>query len=440
MSEMTPESIQAGLERILAGAALSKSATNRRLLAYLVQRSLASNDGPKEMEIAIDVFGRDPQFSGPDDSVVRVAMRSLRQKLLEHYTGAGREDPLVFDIPKGAYRVTVTARAAPAPAEPAGTTDEPVRSAEAETAQAASSTASGSAARKWRMAALVLLPLLALSLAANIFSWTSPPRRTDAAREQVRHNPLWAPIAQSQRPVMFVLGDLFMFTQTDAQTGRTLTVRDTLINSSEDLRAFLASNPALAADRGLRYSTMIQKSSAVSMVDILQILADRGRQVEVRLRDELRADDLQRYDIIYVGPVTRLGPLASDYHVNSRYRFDPATSGITDTITGETYQPQGGLGEHHKDYALVARYPGPAGNSIMVFTSGGRNAGLSQVVRTLTTPQGLQGFWQQQGSNVAPPASFEALVAVTGYKQTDLAAELVHLHSLGADGAVADAR
>lgn len=440
MNETTPESIQAELERVLAGAALSKSATNRRLLAYLVQRSLTSNDGPKEMEIAIDVFGRDPQFSGPDDSVVRVAMRSLRQKLLEHYTGAGRDDPLVFDIPKGAYRVTVTPRTAAAAAEAPGAVDAPAQNPEA-TADPATASAGGvPAVRRWKVAALVLLPLLVLSLAANLLSWASPPRRTDAAREQVRHNPLWAPIAQSQRPLMFVLGDLFMFTQADAQTGRTLTVRDTLINSSEDLRAFLASNPALAADRGLRYSTMIQKSAAVSMVDILQILGDPGRQVQVRLRDELRAEDLQRYDIIYVGPVTRLGPLASDYHVNSRYRFDPATSGITDAATGKTYQPQGGLGEHHKDYALVARYPGPAGNSIMVFTSGGRNAGLSQVVRTLTTPQGLESFWQQQGSNVAPPAAFEALVAVTGYKQTDLAAELVQIHSLAADGAVAAAR
>jgi hypothetical protein len=241
--------------------------------------------------------------------------------------------------------------------------------------------------------------------------------------------------------VMFVLGDLFMYSQTDAKTGRTLTVRDTQINSSEDLRAQLASNPALAAERGQRYSTMLQKSTAVSVVEILQILDSPGRQVEVRLRDELRAEDIQRYDIVYVGPVTRLGPLASDYHVRSRYRFDPATSGITDTNTGKTYVPEGGLGEHHKDYALIARYPGPAGNSITVFTSGGRNAGLLQVVRMLTTQDGMSRFWQAAGLQDSRPAAFEALVAVAGYKQTDLSADLVQLHSLPEiQGAVAKAR
>jgi hypothetical protein len=378
---------------------------------------MAGEDGPKEVEIAIDVFGRDASFNGAEDSVVRVAMHSLRQKLREHYAGSGRQDALEFGIPRGAYRITATPRAADHGKEP------------------------DSRARRWKLVALVMVPVLVLSVAANVLSWTSSSRRIDTARQMVRQNALWSPIAQSQRTVMFVLGDLFMYTQNDEQTGRTLTVRDPQINSSEDLRAFLAGNPALAAGRGLRYSTMIQKSTAVSMVEILQILSNPGRQVEVRLRDELRAEDIQRNDIVYVGPVTRLGPLASDYHVRSRYRFDVATSGITDIDSGQVYLPEGGLGEHHKDYALVARYPGPAGNSIMIFTSGGRNAGLLQVVRTLTSRDGLSKFWQSAGADVRIPDAFEALVAVSGYKQTDLSADLVRLHVLsGAEGTVADLR
>jgi hypothetical protein len=422
MTETTPESINAQLEQVLAGEALAKSGTNRRLLRYLVQRSLAGGESPKELEIAIDVFGRDATFHGAEDSGVRVAMRSLRQKLLEHYAGSGRHDALVFDIPKGAYRVTVLPRA-DARVEPG-----PAATVPAEIDPLPVPEGGARSARRWRLAAAAGLPLLLLSLAANVYYWQAAPRR-DAALEQVRHSALWAPIAQSRRPVMFVLGDLFMYTQSDAKTGRTLTVRDSQINSSEDLRAFLASNPTLSAERGLRYSTLIQKSTAVGMVDILQIVGDAGRQIEVRLRDELRAEDLQRYDIVYVGPITRLGPLAGDYRMRSRYRFDAATSGITDTVTGKTHLPEGGLGDHHKDYALVARYPGPSGNHIMVFTSGGRNAGLLQVVRALTSAEGMTKFWGDASNGAAPPAAFEALVAVSGYKQTDLAADLVELHA-----------
>ncbi|MEO6187051.1 MAG: hypothetical protein ABIP38_15590 [Steroidobacteraceae bacterium] len=425
MSETAPELVRAQLDSVLAGEALSKSATNRRLLAYIGQRSLDGGDGPREVEIAIDVFGRDARFNGADDSVVRVAMRSLRQKLVEHYAGPGKLDPLIFDIPKGAYRLTVMPRARletpepapapfdpPSPAAPAGTTPDLARTARA----------------KWL--AGIALALLAVSVAANIHYWQA---RTvpNPAHEQVRRHPLWEPIASSQRALMFVLGDLFMYTQTDPKTGRTQSVRDSKINSSDDLRAFLASNPSLAADRGLRYSTLIQKSTAVGMVQILQVVNSPGRQIEVRLRDELQADDIRNFDIIYAGPINRLGPLASDYHLQSRFRFDAATSGITDAKSGQTYLPEGDLGAHHKDYALVARFPGPTGNSIMVFTSGGRNAGLLQVVRSLTSPEGLRDFAQAAG--LAPdqlPASFEALLAVSGYKQTDLAADLVELHAL----------
>jgi hypothetical protein len=415
--EPSPESILTQLELLLASEALSKSAANRRLLQYLVQRSLSTPDGPKEAEIAIDFFARDARFNGAEDSVVRVAMRSLRQKLLEHYTGAGRHDALVFNIPKGSYRVAVSARAA--------------ESAIGSLPQAAAPP------RHWKWAASLVLAALIVSVAINVLLWGSVGPKADAAQEQVRRSALWAPMATSQRPLMFVVGDLFMYTQTDPKTGRTQTVRDSRINSSDDLRTFLADNPSLAAERGLRYSTLIQKSAAVGMVEILRLVDTPGRRIEVRLRDELSAEDIRTFDIVYVGPITRLGPLASDYHVRSRYRFDAATASITDTESGKVYAPEGELGDHHTDYALVARYPGPAGNSIMVFTSGGRNAGLLQIVRTLTSPEGLKKFWQSGGRRTDPPASFEALLAVSGYKQTDLSAELVQLHPLGAGTAMA---
>jgi hypothetical protein len=335
----------------------------------------------------------------------------------------------VFDIPKGAYRLTVTARA-----QIDARAAQPVLAAttSAGDSRDASANAAGSdqRLRRWKIAAGVLLGALALSLGFQARQKFAPVAEPDTAMQELRHNPIWSPIASSQRPLMFVLGDLFMFTQTDATTGRTLTVRDPQIQSSDDLRAFLAGNPELSAVRGLRYASMLQKSTAVSTVEILRLLGNPARRIEVRLRDELRAEDLRNFDIIYVGPISRLGPLASDHHVRSRYRFDAATATITDVSTGTTYAPEGDLGDHRKDYALVSRFAGPAGNTIMVFTSGGRNAGLLQVVRTLTTPDGLRRFQDNNADAKDPPQAFEALLTVSGYKQTDLSADLVQLHEL----------
>jgi len=420
MSEPTPEMIRSQLDQLLASDVMSKSAANRRLLGYLAQRTLHGADGPKELEIAIDIFGRDATFNCAEDSLVRVAMRSLRQKLLEHYAGAGKHDQVVFEIPKGAYRLTARMGAV-------------VDSAEATTGTTAQDAAGHSAPWRRVWAAAIAITLLMLSGAANIYLWNARGAVADPIHDEVRTNAFWSPIVESRRPVMFVLGDLFMFTQTDPQTGRLQTVRDSLINSSDDLRAFLASNPALSAERGLRYSTMIQKSVAVSMVQILQVLGTPGRRIEVRLRDELQAEDIRDYDIVYVGPISRLGPLASDYHGQSRYRFDAATAAVTDAESSRQYLPEGDLGDHHTDYALVARYPGPSGNCIMIFTSGGRNAGLLQVVRMLTSPEGLQKLQLRAGASPSNlPESFEALLAVSGYKRTELATSLVDVHALPA--------
>ena len=213
MSETAPELIRAQLEILLAGEAFSKSATNRRLLSYIAQRSLDGGDGPREVEIAIDVFGRDARFNGADDSVVRVAMRSLRQKLVEHYAGAGKLDPLVFDIPKGAYRLTATAR-------PPAEIPDPAPAAEAAPAATAQAHHADIRAARPKWIAAIALGLLIVSVGANVQLWRTR-AATNPAHEQVRLNPLWEPVASSRRPLMFVLGDLFMYTQTDPKTGRT---------------------------------------------------------------------------------------------------------------------------------------------------------------------------------------------------------------------------
>jgi hypothetical protein len=422
--EISQAEIASHLERLLASDGLNKAAANRRLLSYLAQRATDGADGPKETEIAIDVFGRNTSFHGGDDSVVRVAMRSLRQKLLEYYAGPGKHDRLVFDIPKGSYRLQVSAR-------DAGDLAEDAAAPRIDVVQAAAASGNPPAGqRAWRWIAALTGVLLLVSVMANVQLWRAG-TSTDPRLDGIRDSALWNGIATSKRPVMFVLGDLFMYTQTDPVTGRVQTVRDPRINSSDDLRAFLAGHPGLAADRGLRYSSYIQKSTAVAMATIIPIVDRPGRRFEVRLRDELRTEDMRVYDIVYVGPMARIGPLGANTPGGSRFRFDASSAGITDMESGQVHLPEGDLADHHKDYALVSRVEGPGGNLILIITAGGRNAGLAQVVHMATSAEGLGTFQRRFGeAGIDASASFEALVSVTGFKQTDLAAEILAIHRM----------
>jgi hypothetical protein len=164
---------------------------------------------------------------------------------------------------------------------------------------------------------------------------------------------------------------------------------------------------------------------------VLQLVSRPNRRVEVRVRDEVQVEDIRNNDIIYIGPLVRLGPLAGHYQVRSRYRFDAPSAALHDVVADKSFLPEGELGAEHMDYALAARFDGPTGNHILIFTSGGRNAGLLQVVRTLTSPAGLEQLEKRlRSESGAMPESFEALMSVTGFRQTDLDAEFIDVHAL----------
>lgn len=99
------EHVREHLLSVLASDAFRRSPHASRLLTYLVDCAIAGSV-PKEYTIATDALGRSPDFDPRTDPVVRVEVRRLRQKLLEHYAEAGRDSDLVFDLPKGGYGLT----------------------------------------------------------------------------------------------------------------------------------------------------------------------------------------------------------------------------------------------------------------------------------------------------------------------------------------------
>jgi adenylate cyclase len=93
------------LNRILADSAFSGASRRSRLLRYLVEQALEDRpEGLKESVIATEVFERAPDYDPQIDSVVRVEVGRLRDRLAEYYVKAGPEEPVHIDIPRGGYR------------------------------------------------------------------------------------------------------------------------------------------------------------------------------------------------------------------------------------------------------------------------------------------------------------------------------------------------
>jgi hypothetical protein len=81
------------------------------LLEYLASHSVdEQGSSVKEYQIATEVFGRPADFDPRLDSTVRVQTSRLRAKLAEYYAGAGAQDEVIIEIPRGAYSVAVHSR------------------------------------------------------------------------------------------------------------------------------------------------------------------------------------------------------------------------------------------------------------------------------------------------------------------------------------------
>src|SRR3954447_22120815 len=123
----SPEAVRQSLAELLGSSAFKASPQRRKLLAYVVEQTLAGlGHRLKAFELAVAVLGRDAQFDPQNDPVVRVEMARLRRELDDYHQAEGRHEPVRISIPKGHYVPSFEARAiAMAPGTAAGAPAEP---------------------------------------------------------------------------------------------------------------------------------------------------------------------------------------------------------------------------------------------------------------------------------------------------------------------------
>lgn len=99
-----PDEIRLELGAVLASGGFRRSERHSQFLRFVCETSL-NGEGAKlnEYLIAHEVFGRGPDYSPGEDSVVRRQAHSLRQKLQDYYSGEGKDDPIRIDLPLGRY-------------------------------------------------------------------------------------------------------------------------------------------------------------------------------------------------------------------------------------------------------------------------------------------------------------------------------------------------
>ncbi|MDX1313877.1 MAG: hypothetical protein R3356_00125 [Eudoraea sp.] len=94
------------------------------MLRYIVTEHLEGRgDLIKGYAIATDVFGKDEDFDPDQNSLVRIHAGRLRRQLRMYYLDAGKDDPIIIEIPKGRYIPVISRKGSDADKTNAGAKD-----------------------------------------------------------------------------------------------------------------------------------------------------------------------------------------------------------------------------------------------------------------------------------------------------------------------------
>jgi hypothetical protein len=425
IGDLTPSSADflAEVARIRASGTLGRSTQMLRLFDFLVDCQ-AQGRKPKEMEVAIDGFGRGADFDAGQDAMVRVHAHKLRRRLEDYYRS---EAPALYrlTIPRGEYQLSFSAAAKDTDPVP-GAVPLPQRSGLARLLPTTT---------RERIAAAICLGLAALCLVFIAREFMRP--KLDERLAAVHASALWTPLLQDDLPIQLVLGDYYIFGERDQRAGIRRLIRDFDVNSRQDLEQRFVADPAQAArfaDLNLGY---LPTSSAAALRAVLPVVMSMGKPVNLTLASELDPSTIKSTHIVYIGYLSALGMLQDIAFAGSRYSFGGSFDELVDHESGQAYVSEAGephaQTQRYRDYAYLSSFAGPGGAQHLI-VAGTRDTALMQSAEIVADPAQLAAISAGAGKSPA----FEALYEVHGVNGVNIESRLIAAAPLDAQAIMHD--
>ena len=324
------EAIRAQVERILQNKNLRLSEVQRRLFSYLADKSLSGEaDGLKEYTLGLDAFGKPPSYDPRQESVVRMHVARLRQKLADYYRIEGVNDPILVELPKGGFKVTFLPRS-PDPQIPGGVIE--------------------ALLRHWRRPEAALAAALLALVAGALYFAARPVKAQRTGSESVAAlspelQQLWSPLLASNRPLVVCIA-----TPAHGDSGAGTASGAFLLGQ------FLAPHK-------------------------LHVLLTRG--------DLLSMPEIAMDNVVFIGPVTGNRQLEA-VPVNQQIVLEPDGIRNLNPRPGEPEFLPDRASRNSPDveesHALVSHIPGLYGNGDILYLSGNRISSVLAAVQALTDP------------------------------------------------------
>lgn len=395
MSTAEREQYLAAVNSLVNSQVLHGSESLCKLLRYLAEHAL-QNPGTaiKEYQIATEVFGRSAGFDSHLDSTVRVQAGRLRVKLAEYYSSEGAEDPLIVELPRGSYSLTVHPR--PVLPKPA-----------AEESATTNHTHNRHILRNWSVAVVVLSALLAAAVAALVGTWenSSRSKRTVGSTSQ----PVPAAFRTFWKKFLAGTDEPWVIFSNAAFVGRPETGMRYL-QSGQDSQGLI-----------LDHYTGVGEVLAVHELDrVFHLL---NRELRVKRGSLFSLDDAKKNNLIFVGsPAENL--TLRDLPVNRQFVFRRFDSGVRKgelavfNVHPQASEPAFFISTRRdeplsEDYSVIALVPGldPSQSTMILAgtTTIGTQAAVEFVCRDDSVLQLLSRLHVPAGGEVKP---FEAVLHV----------------------------
>jgi len=399
------DALAAQAEKILASPLFASSGPSRALLLYLLEWvRLHPGEQLKESELAVAVFHRQPaNFDSQTDSVVRVQMARLRSKLHQYYLSDGQSDPVLLDVPKGAYRLVGTYRTS-SPLPPVREFDElPL-----EPPAPAALPAPAPAAHPWR---LLLVGLLGLLLGASFTAWWLWPASSQRVAAPLRQ--FWTAVLPPGSPNLIVFSNPHL-------AGKL---------AYEGLHYFRDGiDTAVPGAENLSYAG----AGDVTAVHRLTRLFDQLQQAaNVRSGALLSWDQAKDANLIFLGrpeqnPALRQLPRLREFY----FKFQ---TGIVNAHPQPGEQAIYACSErpYTRDYAIIAYVPGLNSNRRTLILAGNTTYGSQAAAEFVSNEAALRTLLAKL--NVPPSGTlpfFEALIDVRINRETPVWSQLLAVRTL----------
>jgi hypothetical protein len=415
--DISVEEKERAILRVTESSRFQKAPKLREFLRYVCEVALGSNKTAiREQDIGRVVYRRPEDYRTAEDNIVRVEARNLRKKLEEYYRTEGMDDPIVIEMPKGAYvpqfhrreqRPSPSHDLPPAPRGPA-------------------------LGWLYKIGLGVIVVLAGVSLLLAIQN-RALRARADSLSARMSPEPPWNVLFDEQHVTIIALPDSNFVLAQDL-ISRRLTLADYLAPG------FSAGK--IAADHGIRPATipdsialrqLTSLAGAQIACRIMQVPGVSNRNVSIVSARNLQVRDLKGSNVILIGSV-RSNPWVELFEPKLNFRFEYDFSLRRAMVRNTSpraderavYMAGGEDGRSSDIYSVAAVVSNPTRDGHVMMLSGTEMEGTESVAEFLLNPRLVSRMiadlklWKDNR-----PQSFEILFKSSRMTGTSMGATVV---------------